>query len=99
MARFVSIARSVVVTIEVQVINFVCAIGVDCFQSQSASADASGRTFVNVIQAVRIRVDERSCSAETTRRDVIGRRLSFHVIRDAIVVAVEVQVVQYSVAV
>ena len=52
-----------------------------------------------VIQTIAVGVDKRRSPTDAAWRDVVGGCLSFDIVRDAIVVTVDVQVVKDSVAI
>ena len=85
-ATFGDIQQSIVVAVSIQHINGAVAIGINPYQAFIAHA------LKRIVQTVAIGIHARS------NNEVI-RRLSFDVVRDAIVVAVEIEAINDSVTI
>ena len=101
---FNCVAYEVVVAVEVQIIRQVfgrVAVTINRIQTK-----AGGRprqvVIVRIVETIAIGIgfiDSRRHEAVSNRSFVASGRLSFHVIRDAIVVAVDVQIIRDAIAV
>ena len=92
MPGFVGVADPVVVAIVVQVVNFVGSIRVDWYQANARRVPTGNHSSIKVvIQAVFVGIDELCRTTDATGCDVVLRGLSFHVVSDAVVVAIDVK--------